>query len=113
VPSRPYAPRARRYVVPISVLYRAQGEKTSLHGRTENISKSGVLVRADRLMKVRTPVELLLTIPPDLPSPFSGTTICRGRIVRAVEPSPLEDRPAFAARIVEYETSPSIDPGRI
>jgi hypothetical protein len=95
------------------VLYRTRGDKTWLEGRTENISKSGVLVRADRRLPVQAQIELLLNIPADLPGPFTGTTICRGRIVRAVEPSALEDLPAFAAMILEYETSHLIDPRRI
>lgn len=111
--ARPYAPRAPRYSIPVTVLYRTRGAKTWLEGRTENISKSGVLVRTERPVPVQTQVELLLDIPPDLPGPFSGTTICRGRIVRAVDPSTLADRPAFAAMIVEYETSHLIDPRRI
>jgi len=113
VAARSLTPRAPRYAVPIDVLYRAEGDTTWLEGRTENISKSGVLVRADRAMEPQTPVELLLNIPPDLPAPFSGATICRGRIVRAVSASALEERPAFAAAIVEYETAHVIDPRRI
>lgn len=111
--ARQYAPRAPRYSLPITVLYRTRGDRTWLEGRTENISKSGVLVRADRRMPVQAQIELLINIPADLPSPFTGTTICRGRIVRAIEPSALEDRPAFAATIVEYETSHLLDPRRI
>jgi hypothetical protein len=99
--------------MPIVVLYRTEGEHTWLEGRTENISKSGVLVRADRPLPPDTCVEMLLTVPPDMPSPFAGTTICRGRIVRAVGPSALEHRPAFAATIVEYESSHLTDPRRI
>jgi hypothetical protein len=113
VAARPYIPRAPRYAVPISVLYRTEGAKTWLEGRTENISKSGVLVRVDRAIAPNTRIEMLLTIPPDISSPFSGTTICRGRIVRAVGPSALEIRPAFAATILEYETSHLNDPRRI
>ena len=99
--------------MPIVVLYRTSDNANWLEGRTENISKSGVLIRTDRRMPVQAQVEMLLDIPPELPSPFSGSTICRGRIVRAIEPSSLEDRPAFAATIVEYETSHLIDPRRI
>jgi hypothetical protein len=113
VAARPYAPRAPRYTLPITVLYRTRGDKDWLEGRTENISKSGVLVRADRPMPLQAQIEMLLTIPADLPSPFTGTAICRGRIVRSVEPSALENRPAFAVTIVEYETSNLMDPRRI
>ena len=110
---REFAHRAPRYAIPLAVLYRASGERAWLEGRTENISKTGVLVRADRALAPQTSIEMLLDIPPDLPSPFSGTTICRGRIVRAVGPSALEVRPAFAAAIIEYETSRVLDPRRI
>jgi hypothetical protein len=108
-----YVPRAPRYALPITVLYRTGGDTNWLEGRTENISESGVLVRADRPLPVQAQIEMLLNIPADQPSPFTGTTICRGRIVRAIEPSALEDRPAFAAIILEYETSHLIDPRRI
>jgi len=113
VASRQFSPRAPRYAIPLAVLYRASGEKTWLEGRTENISKTGVLVRAEHTLVPPTWIEMLLDIPADLPSPFSGTTICRGRIVRAVGPSTLERRPAFAATITEYETSRVFDPRRI
>lgn len=111
--ARQHVPRAARYAVPITIMYRARGDEEWLEGCTENISKSGVLVRADRLMPLEAPVEMLLNIPPDLPSPFTGATICRGRIVRSVAPSTRQDRPAFAATIVEYETSHLVDPRRI
>ena len=84
-----------------------------LEGCTENISKSGVLVRTHRRLEPDTSIEILLTIPEHVSTPFSGTTICRGRIVRAVGPSLLEDRPAFAAAILEYETTRVTDPRRI
>jgi len=110
---RPHAPRATRYTIPISVLYRPSGAKTWLEGRTENISKSGVLVRSDHVMELNAAVEMLINIPSEIASPFAGTTICRGRIVRALGPSALEDRPAWAAAISEYESSHVIDPRRI
>ena len=99
--------------MPISVLYRTPGESAWLEGRTVNISASGVLVSADRVLAPQTPIELLLNIPPNTTAPFAGTTVCRGRIVRAVESSALASRPAFAAAILEYETSNVIDPRRI
>jgi hypothetical protein len=109
----PFAPRATRYAIPVSVLYRPRGEKTWFEGRTENISKSGVLVRSDQVLAPNTPVEMLINIPAEISSPFAGTTICRGRIVRALGPSALEDRPAWAAAIIEYESSHVVDPRRI
>ncbi|HEX6463764.1 MAG TPA: PilZ domain-containing protein [Vicinamibacterales bacterium] len=108
-----FLPRAPRYEVPIRVLYRTTGESAWLEGSAVNISTSGVLVSADRVMALQTPIELLLTVPPNVRTPFAGTTICRGHIVRAVQPSTLEDRPAFAAAITEFEISHLMDPRRI
>ena len=109
----PYSPRAPRFSIPIAILYRTPGDASWLTGWTENISKSGVLFRTDRPIKLNTPVELMLEIPTFISTPVAGPTICRGCIVRAVPPSPLEDRPAFAARILEYELARPSDPRRI
>jgi len=113
VAARHYAARATRYAIPLAVFYRTPGDLMWSEGRTENISKSGVLVRGDRAMPPNADVEILLNIPANVTTPFSGTTLCRGRIVRAVESSALENRPAFAAAILEFETTHLIDPRRI
>jgi len=110
---RTFTPRAHRYAVTIAVLYRGVGERTWREGRTENISDSGVLVRADRVMAPQTAIELMLDVPPNVSTPFAGATICRGRIVRAVESSAFANGPAFAAAILEYETTRLVDPRRI
>jgi hypothetical protein len=106
-------PRAPRFAIPIAILYRTPGDAAWLEGWTENISKSGVLFRAEREIKLDTPVEMLLDIPIFIATPVAGTAICRGRIVRAEQPSPLEERGAFAARIFEYEPARPADPRRI
>lgn len=97
----------------MAILYRTPADPSWLEAWTENISKSGVLFRTHRPIKVDTPVELMLDIPTFISTPVAGTAICRGRIVRAVAPSPLEDRPAFAAKILEYELARPADPRRI
>ena len=108
-----YVPRAPRFAIPITILYRTSGDTSWQQGWTENISKSGVLFRAYRAIKLNTPVEMLLDIPTFLATPVAGSAICRGRIVRAERPTPDEDRPAFAARIFEYEPARPSDPRRI
>jgi hypothetical protein len=97
----------------MAVLYRGVGEKAWREGRAENISHSGVLVRTDRVIAPHTTIELLLDIPADLRTPFAGATRCRARVVRSIDPSPLATGPAFAAAIVEYETTRIVDPRRI
>ncbi len=107
------SPRAPRFSIPITILYRNPGDTAWLEGRTENISRSGVLFRADSDFELDTPVEMMMDIPSWIATPAAGTTICRGRIVRAVPPTPLGDRRAFAARILEYELARPSDPRRI
>jgi len=108
-----HTPRSPRFAIPIAILYRTPGDAAWTEGWTENISKSGVLFRADRAIPLDTPVELMMEIPTFIATPVAGPAICRGRIVRTVAASPLEDRPAFAARILEYELTRPSDPRRI
>ena len=110
---RVITPRAHRYAVPMAVLFRGLGEKAWREGRAENISNSGVLVRTDRVVAPHTTIELLLEVPADVSTPFTGATRCRARVVRLIDPSPLANGPAFAAAIVEYETTRIVDPRRI
>jgi hypothetical protein len=105
--------RAPRYSMPIAILYRTPGDPTWLESRTENISKSGVLFRTAREIESNTPVELMMEIPPFITASVAGPAICRGRIVRAMGPSALEDRPACAAAVLEFETARPFDPRRI
>ena len=105
--------RAPRYSLPIAILYRTPGDPTWQEGQTENISRSGVLFRAARAIESNTVVELMLEIPNFIATSVEGPAICRGRIVRAVAPSLLEDRPAFAAAVLEFELARPFDPRRI
>lgn len=107
------SPRAPRFAIPIAILYRTPGDAAWMEGWTENISRSGVLFRAERALELDAPVEMMLDLPTFISTPVAGQAICRGRIVRAVAHSPLEDRPAFAARIFEYELARPADPRRI
>jgi hypothetical protein len=109
---QPYLPRAPRFSIPISVFYRTPGQEWH-EGWTENISKTGVLFRADHSITLDTPVELMLDLPAFIATPVAGRAICRGRIVRADSPSLLEERPAVAAKIFEYDFARPADPRRI
>lgn len=86
--------------------YRGVDEATWREGRTQNISRSGVLFSADELMAPQTPVELLLFLPAGLPSQPAAAIQCRGEIVRQVPPEPLGMVPALAARIHGYRFVP-------
>jgi hypothetical protein len=108
-----HLPRAERYTIPIAILYRSPGELDWQPGMTENISRSGVLFRAERHLEPNTPLELMLDLPTIVAAPASGTALRRGRVVRAVPPSLLEHRSAVAAAFVDYQHAPPTDPRRI
>src|SRR5882762_4666152 len=116
---RPPLDRAPRYRIQISMFYRSTGNRQWREGRTENISRSGVLFRTDHLMPLQTPIEMLLALPVEVGGgEDAATVICRGRIVRTELPKGAEnegERPAVAATIGGYRLAHAQgnDPRRI
>jgi hypothetical protein len=108
----PHTPRAPRYQVGIRLRYRPIGESIWRDGQSENISHTGVLFQPEAPLSRDTPIEMMLEMPAEV-ADSTGMLIRRGRIVRGVPPSPLEDRPAYAAAAFEYEYVPPPDPRRI
>jgi hypothetical protein len=91
--------RSRRFLFQLPVRYRPVGEEGWRRGRTENISGSGVLFRAEALMSVATPVEIAFELPigPEAPVVF-----CVGQVVRTAPTAGADERPAVAAAISSY-----------
>ena len=116
---KPALTRAPRYPLRIPLRYRQSGEQQWREGRTENISRSGVLFRTDHLIPLQTPIEMLLALPAEVAGgEEAATVICRGRIVRTEPPggdAEDEARPAVAATIAGYRLAHSQgdDPRRI
>jgi hypothetical protein len=107
--------RATRYQMQLTVFYRSRGDRRWREGRTDNISRSGVLFRTDRDVPLQTPIEMLLALPVEVGGGHSATVICRGRVVR-LESAPDTDSPAVvAATIAGYRLTrtPVIDPTRV
>jgi hypothetical protein len=118
-PKKPAFTRATRYPLRIPLRYRPSGDPQWREGRTENISRSGVLFRTDHLMPLQTPIEMLLALPAEVGGgEDAATVICRGRIVRTELPKGAEnegERPAVAATIAGYRLAHAQgnDPRRI
>jgi hypothetical protein len=95
--------------------YRASGEPLWREGRTENISRSGVLFRANHLIPVQAPIEMLLALPAEVGGGEDGTVVCRGRVVRTAPPTEPHEWPAVAATIAGYRLTHAeeSDPRRI
>jgi hypothetical protein len=108
----PHVRRAPRFPILMSMLYRPEGDRRWREGRTENISRSGVLFRADEAMERNAAVELLLILPREVAGDAAGTARCRGRIVRS-EWGLIDPRPALAATMDDCEPLQPPDPRRI
>ncbi len=108
-----HLPRAERFAIPISILYRSPGELDWRSGLTENISRSGILFRAERRLEPNTILEMMLDLPTLIEAPAPGSALRRGRVVRAISPSRIEARHQLAATFVDYSHVPPVDPRRI
>jgi hypothetical protein len=107
--------RAPRFPLKIPLRYRPAGAAVWRDGRSENISRSGVLFRTEHSMETETQIEMMLTLQGELGDDAAGVVICRGRIVR-IEPGAESDpRPAVAATIAGYRLmhTQGNDPRRI
>jgi PilZ domain len=93
-------PRAARFNLRIPIRYRASGEAVWDEGTTENISRTGVLFQAERLLKEGTSVDMSFVLPVEMAGETRAEVSCRGRIVR-VQPD-VGARTALAATISNY-----------
>lgn len=95
--------RATRFPLRVPLRYRCQGEREWHAGASENISCTGVLFRADRLLETTTPVELSFSLPTQITGDAEVRVFCAGYIVRSVRPELAMQAPALAAAaIVDY-----------
>ena len=95
--------RAKRFNLHIPLKYRLVGERSWSKGTTENISRSGMLFRAEKVIQARAQLEINLVLPPEISGLSTAEVICRGEVVRAVHSVPPTANPALAAKILRYE----------
>src|SRR5882672_541011 len=100
--SRPFASRARRYRLRITMRFRSSGDPHWHEARIENISRSGILFRSAEVIPRRTAIEMLLALPAEVGGDENATVICRGRVVRSEPPTDEDPRPAVGATIAGY-----------
>jgi PAS domain S-box-containing protein len=94
--------RAQRFKLHLPLKYRQVGEQSWRAGTTEDISRSGLLFRAEELISPHMQLEINLVLPPEIAGLASAEVLCRGEVVRAVEPESPAMSPALAARILQY-----------
>jgi hypothetical protein len=73
-----------------------------LKGKTENISRTGVLFRFERPMQVGKSVEMNFAPPAEVWGGTPGTIYCRGKVVRSSPPVPPTRQSTVAAKILNY-----------
>ncbi|HUU15326.1 MAG TPA: PilZ domain-containing protein [Terriglobia bacterium] len=94
--------RAQRFAISMPLQYRRTGEIWWLDGQVENISRSGVLFQAPQLMDVKTVLDLNFDLPVEIGGEAGAVVICRGEVVRRVQPATPDAATALAAKILEY-----------
>ena len=94
--------RAQRFKLRLPIRYRPVGEPDWRSGTTENISRSGVLFRAQEALQPMAQLEISLVLPPEIAGVSAAEVVCRGEIVRTVEPDTATLHPALAAKILQY-----------
>ncbi len=106
--SRP--PRAPRFQHEGPLLFRQFGETEWSQGTTVNISRSGVAFRTDRMLQVRTPIQITFAPPPEVAGAEGAVAFCKGRIVRTVLPATSDGQPQLAARVLDYLPKTPLNP---
>jgi PAS domain S-box-containing protein len=94
--------RAQRFNLHLPLKYRLLGEDDWREGETENISRSGMLFRAEEMIPANAQLEINLVLPAEIAGLSAAEVVCRGEIVRATAPDHLTTHPALAAKILQY-----------
>jgi PAS domain S-box-containing protein len=94
--------RAQRFNLQLPLKYRLLGEDSWQIGTTENISRSGLLFRGEQMLRPNAQLEINLVLPPEIAGISATEVVCRGEVVRAVEPEGSTLHPALAAKILQY-----------
>jgi hypothetical protein len=91
--------RAQRYDIRATILYRGRGDGRWHEGMIENVSASGVLLRAKQSVGPGTSLEMRFALPIELSGEGGAQVFCRGAVVRASVSSVFPDSVLVATTI--------------
>jgi PAS domain S-box-containing protein len=94
--------RATRFDLHLPLKYRLVGERGWREGTTENISRSGMLFRAEEMVAPNAQLEINLVLPAEIAGLAAAEVVCRGEVVRTVESEAGAVSPTLAAKILQY-----------
>src|SRR5215469_932121 len=94
--------RAQRFNLHLPLRYRRVGEQGWRNGTTQNISRSGLLFEAEEMLQPSAQLEINLVLPAEIAGLSPTEVVCRGEVVRAIDPGDPKLSPALAAKILQY-----------
>ena len=95
--------RAQRFPIRMDMRYRPRSEEGWREGTTANISRSGVLFKAQSILEPGTPVEIILALPAEIGGQPAARVACQGCIVRTLPPESPQAAPFLAAEILDFD----------
>ena len=102
--------RAQRFNLHVPLKYRLVGEGNWRKGTTENISRSGMLFRAEEMVSPNAMLEISIVLPAEIAGLSAAEVVCRGEVVRTLEPKQPMMNPALAAKILQYHFQHGLQP---
>jgi PAS domain S-box-containing protein len=95
--------RAQRFNLHLPLRYRKVGEQGWRQGTTANISRSGLLFKAEEVLQPNVQLEINLVLPAEIAGLSPTEVVCRGEVVRSVEGEEgATTSPELAAKILQY-----------
>jgi two-component system cell cycle sensor histidine kinase/response regulator CckA len=94
--------RAQRFQLHLPLKYRRLDEKNWHDGETRNISRSGLLFQAEDVLQPNVVLEINLVLPAEIAGLSPTEVVCKGEVVRTVQPDGEKMHPALAAKILQY-----------
>ena len=94
--------RAQRFNLHLPLRYREVGEQGWRQGTTANISRSGLLYKAEEVLQPNAQLEINLVLPAEIAGLSPTEVVCRGEVVRSVQGEGTVTSPELAAKILQY-----------
>jgi hypothetical protein len=89
-----WTPRERRLRHEVPLLFRVKGTEEWSEGKTENISRSGVLFRSPLSLEAHTKLELKFEMPKELTGESSAEVVCQASVRRVTANPGSKKQPA-------------------
>lgn len=93
--------RAHRYPLQVTIRYRRLADQAWSEGKTENISRSGVLFSGEGALSIDTEIEISIALSAATPVTAAADLVCRARVVRTHRAG-FDDADMLAAAFSDY-----------